>query len=384
MTLPKRHGSTDTYRYGFQGQEKDDEVKGEGNFINFMFRMYDSRVGRFLSIDPLDSEYPWNSTYAFAENKLGIGTELEGKELKYHNGVLKYFVRAGEGPSQIAKEIDKEENRLKFGYGSNTNGSIRLYSFWDVVNANIDLYEAKGRYKDITDINDSGYKELDINEGEMLNVDFLTVKSNEPETKSTLSQGSTGVSKPTNNSFTSRSGVLSADANSGGISLGVSAGAYAIFVPQDSHYWERGKKIVATYFSGSVGSPGIDVSMGVITTKIDRNNGTSVVDILKGNSTSFSGGYIAPFFVGGKYTNVDGNGYSQNLYQIAFGSPGPIASGSNSSIMSTSSYKVEGLETFEDSMKVANDYIKEFGDNNEFGNWKKSKANSNDTIKLDD
>ena len=52
--------------------------------------------------------------------------------------------------------------------------------------------------------------------------------------------------------------------------------------------------------------------------------------------------------------------------------------------MSTSSYKVEGLETFEDSMKVANDYIKEFGDNNEFGNWKKSKANSNDTIKLDD
>lgn len=33
MLLPNRHGSvdSDSYRYGFQGQEKDDEVKGEGN-----------------------------------------------------------------------------------------------------------------------------------------------------------------------------------------------------------------------------------------------------------------------------------------------------------------------------------------------------------------
>src|SRR5690606_28823362 len=85
MLLLKRHGSVDSYRYGFNGKEKDDEVKGEGNSINFTFRMYDTRVGRFLSIDPMFSEYPWNSTYAFAENKLGLGTELEGKELKYIN-----------------------------------------------------------------------------------------------------------------------------------------------------------------------------------------------------------------------------------------------------------------------------------------------------------
>jgi len=28
MLLPKRHGAVDSYRYGFQGQEKDDEIKG--------------------------------------------------------------------------------------------------------------------------------------------------------------------------------------------------------------------------------------------------------------------------------------------------------------------------------------------------------------------
>ena len=31
MLVPNRHGSSNSYRYGFQGQEKDDELKGEGN-----------------------------------------------------------------------------------------------------------------------------------------------------------------------------------------------------------------------------------------------------------------------------------------------------------------------------------------------------------------
>ncbi|MFH6996056.1 hypothetical protein [Flavobacterium sp. FlaQc-48] len=35
MLVPTRHGSSDSYRYGFQGQEKDDELKGEGNSLNY-------------------------------------------------------------------------------------------------------------------------------------------------------------------------------------------------------------------------------------------------------------------------------------------------------------------------------------------------------------
>ena len=48
MLQPKRHGSTSDYRYGFQGQEKDDELKGEGNSLNYKYRMHDLRVGGFL------------------------------------------------------------------------------------------------------------------------------------------------------------------------------------------------------------------------------------------------------------------------------------------------------------------------------------------------
>jgi len=42
--------------------------------------MHDPRVGRFFAVDPLADEYPWNSTYAFSENRVIDGIDLEGLE----------------------------------------------------------------------------------------------------------------------------------------------------------------------------------------------------------------------------------------------------------------------------------------------------------------
>jgi hypothetical protein len=58
----------------------DDEIKGEGNSLNFSFRMHDPRLGRFFAVDPLASKYPWNSVYAFSENRVIASVELEGLE----------------------------------------------------------------------------------------------------------------------------------------------------------------------------------------------------------------------------------------------------------------------------------------------------------------
>lgn len=69
-----------TYRFGFQGQEKDNEIKGVGNSVNYKYRMHDPRLGRFLSTDPLEKDYPWNSPYAFSENRVIDGIDLEGAE----------------------------------------------------------------------------------------------------------------------------------------------------------------------------------------------------------------------------------------------------------------------------------------------------------------
>ena len=58
----------------------DDEIKGKGNSVNYKYRMHDPRIGRFFAIDPLASKYPHNSPYAFSENRLIDGVELEGLE----------------------------------------------------------------------------------------------------------------------------------------------------------------------------------------------------------------------------------------------------------------------------------------------------------------
>jgi RHS repeat-associated protein len=62
--------SSDGYRYKFNGCESDDEVHGSaGTSYAADFRMFDSRLGRWLSIDPIVK--PWESPYAgFANNPI--------------------------------------------------------------------------------------------------------------------------------------------------------------------------------------------------------------------------------------------------------------------------------------------------------------------------
>ena len=82
--LTYRPKSPDTtiggYRYFFNGQEGDNEVFGENSLFAFEYRMHDARLGRFWSVDPLAAKYPWNSTYAFAENSPIGYLEMEGLE----------------------------------------------------------------------------------------------------------------------------------------------------------------------------------------------------------------------------------------------------------------------------------------------------------------
>ncbi|WP_237732411.1 DUF6443 domain-containing protein [Flavobacterium sp. UGB4466] len=75
------------YKYKYNGKELQDEL-GLGVYF-FKFRSYDPALGRFWQIDPLAGTYAHNSTYAFAENNVSSGTDLEGLELSFHlNGNL--------------------------------------------------------------------------------------------------------------------------------------------------------------------------------------------------------------------------------------------------------------------------------------------------------
>jgi RHS repeat-associated protein len=76
------------YRFGFNGQEKDNEIKGTGNSLDFGARVYDSRLGRFLSVDPLAKDFPSQSSYMSAGNNPIYYIAEEGKKKTIFNAVF--------------------------------------------------------------------------------------------------------------------------------------------------------------------------------------------------------------------------------------------------------------------------------------------------------
>jgi RHS repeat-associated protein len=68
------------YRFAFNGKEKIDEINGVGNDYDYGFRIYNARIGKFLSVDPLTRSYPWYTPYQFAGNRPIAAIDLDGLE----------------------------------------------------------------------------------------------------------------------------------------------------------------------------------------------------------------------------------------------------------------------------------------------------------------
>ncbi|RNL88492.1 hypothetical protein ED312_08570 [Sinomicrobium pectinilyticum] len=79
----------------YQGQEFTEDLGL--NTHEWKFRVSDPATLRFWQIDPLAEDYYYNSTYAFQENKLGLGIELEGLELSRTRG----------GTNQVSNSINR-------------------------------------------------------------------------------------------------------------------------------------------------------------------------------------------------------------------------------------------------------------------------------------
>jgi RHS repeat-associated protein len=82
MAMPGRKysQSNSSYRYGFNGKEKSDEVNGEGNIYDYGFRIYNPRIAKFLSVDPLSDKYPFYTPYQFAGNSPILSLDIDGLE----------------------------------------------------------------------------------------------------------------------------------------------------------------------------------------------------------------------------------------------------------------------------------------------------------------
>ncbi|HSH67848.1 MAG TPA: RHS repeat-associated core domain-containing protein [Bacteroidia bacterium] len=105
---------SDHYRYGFNGMEKDNEVKGNGNSYTSDFRQYDSRLGRWLSLDPKMEKFPNVSPFvSFNDNPVyfidPFGDQPSNKKnWEIHEGEVRMEVARQFGEHNVASGIEVE------------------------------------------------------------------------------------------------------------------------------------------------------------------------------------------------------------------------------------------------------------------------------------
>ena len=103
----------DFYRRGFNGMEKDNEVKGGGNSYDFGARILDTRLGRWFSPDAWGTKYPSLSTYNFVKNNPICYNDPTGNGPEWKPIVKDYGIvllrEEGDDAKSLADFLDVEQ-----------------------------------------------------------------------------------------------------------------------------------------------------------------------------------------------------------------------------------------------------------------------------------
>jgi len=104
----------------FQNQRFDKDF--DLNWVQFKWRNHDPQIGRFIEIDPLAHDYRHNSTYAFSENRVTDGRELEGLEyVSIHhytngmNGIKRHYMSSDKEINKIHGTTSGPYNSVSYG-----------------------------------------------------------------------------------------------------------------------------------------------------------------------------------------------------------------------------------------------------------------------------
>ena len=103
MAIDSRSYTSALYRYGFNGKENDKET-GEQDYG---MRIYDPRIAKFLSIDPLTRKYPELTPYQFASNTPIVAIDIDGLEAGIETR-MNGWDRARANGTKSAEQIEKE------------------------------------------------------------------------------------------------------------------------------------------------------------------------------------------------------------------------------------------------------------------------------------
>ncbi len=137
MLVPNKQGTSRDYRFGFQGQEMDNELKGEGNSYDFGARMLDPRVGRWFARDPKEGKYPNLSPYNAFENNPVVFKDPDGEDaiitIQGNNITVKaviYIDNSGKNKINVAQA---QKDIMKVWGGNHKDSSGKYNVKFDIV-----------------------------------------------------------------------------------------------------------------------------------------------------------------------------------------------------------------------------------------------------------
>jgi RHS repeat-associated protein len=134
----------DSYRYGFNGKELDqDGMGGGGSTYDYGFRIYNPALGKFLSVDPLAQSYPWYTLYQFAGNTPIGAIDLDGLEPLLVGKSNVFFLRMAPvlpalAPPPVVVPVNAPTAALPFSNSSNSafnsgEEKVRYYTrYWNL------------------------------------------------------------------------------------------------------------------------------------------------------------------------------------------------------------------------------------------------------------
>ncbi|RYZ77736.1 MAG: hypothetical protein EOP04_30835 [Proteobacteria bacterium] len=141
MMMPgRKYSASDGYRYGFNGKENDNDVKGEGYQIDYGERIYDPRLGRFYSVDPMYKDFPELTTYQYGSNNPIFNIDLDG--LEGFGGAEKVIEQGGKTILKVATKYGVEQGAKVVAMKA-TEKIVTSPEFWSKIGAGLGWLGAK-------------------------------------------------------------------------------------------------------------------------------------------------------------------------------------------------------------------------------------------------
>jgi RHS repeat-associated protein len=138
-------------RYGFNGKEVDSEINGNGNAYDFGARMYDSRLGRWWSVDPKLVDFTSWSSYNFGFCNPAHLIDPDGKEpIKPQAGTIKNFITAlNNTPSRMGLSVGEQAEAALLRLGSTEWNFKPAVTPYFNLNSDRYIYTEKGGWIDM-------------------------------------------------------------------------------------------------------------------------------------------------------------------------------------------------------------------------------------------